>query len=95
MRVFDRESVRCKHGCREILEIGRNDYIGLDACCRRDDMAVVGIGQLDCRDEFLVARNQSVPDVGVHESARTVEAGSRDVRPATPQRTGPLVVVRS
>ena len=64
--MFDLKPVRRKHGCREILEIGGNDYIRIAACCRRDDMAVVGIGQLDCGDEFLVARNQSVPDVGVY-----------------------------
>ena len=90
--VFGLEAVCSEHGRRKVLEIGSNDEVRFAACCRRDDMAVVGVGELDCGNEFFEARNQGVPDVRVHEPAGALEACCRDIRLATPQRTDPLVV---
>ena len=86
------EAVRCEHGRRKVLEIGSNDDVRVAARRRSDDMAVVGIGEPDCGNEFLEARNQGVPDMRVHEPAGALEACCRDVRPATLQRADPLVV---
>ncbi len=92
VRMLCDQPVRGKRARREVPEVGGKDDVRFAANRCSDDMAIVGVGQSDGRHEFLEAKDLGIAEVRIHELAGSREARCRDVRPASPQRTDPLVM---
>ena len=78
----------------EVPDIGGDDEVRSGANRGGDNMAVVGVGKADGRDEILEAGDEGVADMGVHEPAGAFEALGGQVRAVAEQRSDPLVVDR-
>lgn len=81
IRMLSLCTVRAQAVLREVLQVEGHDHVSPGSDRGGKDMSVVGVRKTDRRDEILVAGDQAIPNMAVHEIPRAFELVKRQVRP--------------
>ena len=75
---------------RKVLQVSCDNDIRVAADGRRQDMPVAGIGQVQAVDQCLVARDEAVGRMGIHQPPGFLKLRARQVRPVGKNAADPL-----
>jgi hypothetical protein len=92
VRVLGGQVVGLEPFRREVLQVEGHDQAGAAVNGGGHHMPVIGVRQLDGRDQMLEAGDQAVADVGVHQRPRPLQVFGLQVWPLLQNVTRPLVV---
>lgn len=86
------KAVGLEHLGGEVAQIVGHDHVGPGVDRGRQDVAVIGIGQVQARDQRFVAVHEAVAHVQIHQLACALELDDGQVRPLPEHVADPLVM---
>lgn len=86
------ESMCRENRLREVPQVCRDDRVRSRYGGGCENVAVVGVGQLDFADQILEAGDQGIADMRVHETAGTLQTLRSQIRSIAEERSNPLLV---
>ena len=90
--VLRLDVVGLQRRCREIGQIEGDNDVSTRANRGSQNMAVVGVGELQDRNKTFVSGYQAVMNMGIHQLSCAIELFRLQVGPVCKQITRPLIV---
>ena len=77
---------------RKVSEVERQDRLCAATQCAGNDMPIIGVRQLYGLNQRLIANDQSVSDVGIHQLTNTLQALLRNIASSRPDVAHPFIM---
>ena len=90
--MLDFDAITIHRSSREVLKVLGDNHVTATGDRRRQNVAVIGVGKVEHRDECLISGNQAVTRCAIHEGARAFKGGTMQVGLVAQQCVDPLTM---